>query len=910
MAAPILPIGKHKKPNSNACGKFQNGTALGNPVSSSHNAILYQSSSDTTCFNASTATSRDPNHNQPHPSSHSIRSIECVPTSEIPGRGRALFRFTHFNKMQSACLNQIYRADSNCVISSPTGSGKTVLFELAILRLLAVKESSTDSVKVLYIAPTKSLCAERVQDWTSKFSPLGLTVGALTSDTPFAETDRMKRANIVVTTPEKWDLITRKWSDYSRLFDSVKLLLVDEVHILRENRGSALEVTVTRMKNICRSLRIIALSATVPNIHDVSAWIKYDSNSDSNAQTFVFGEDFRPVALAQKVYGYKKHSNDFVFDGFLNQKLLSILNQHYNSKPVLIFCPTRSSTISTSKFISDKFFHQLTKTRTIHILNSKPVKDKELKILCFKGIAYHHAGLSSADRQAVEYNFIKGNIKILCSTSTLAVGVNLPAYLVIVKGTKMWSGSAVEDYSKLDIQQMIGRAGRPQFETEGLSIIMTEYDKQFHYERLLKGSERLESCLHLHLRENLSAEVYLKTITSVQSAVKWLKSTFFYIRYKANPAAYNVIPSNGDVNINERLTRYVEQVLKELVAFKIMEIENDQYKTTTYGDSMVRHYIQFETMKLLIEGSKNHNKNSIDDILTVISQSSEFKNSRLKRTEKKLFKEINGSSLIKFPIGINDKNHLISSDFEKIVLLVQHELGGLEFPNKSEFTKLYQNFKQDKFFVFQHIGRILRSFIDCCVSNGNPKTLLNALKLCTCITGKCWDDIPMVLRQLEGIGLAGVRKLSSHNITSFNQIKSLESSQIEYYLGWRPGQGDKILKNVNDLPHFSIKHIKLAKFKTNHNDNLRLKCQVFTNCNINARKWNDKSLTFHIISCLTSSYTLVDYRKVYIDKMSGEKSFMLDFELQYSNDDLEVSLFCGEIGILLYLLFWVMVSAY
>ena len=112
-------------------------------------------------------------------------------------------------------------------------------------------------------------------------------------------------------------MITRKWKDYSRLFGLIKILLVDEIHILKELRGSTLEVVMTRMKRICIGLRILAISATVANAIDISKWIGLYDESTLPAETLCFGEEFRPVKLSKIVYGYKPTSdNDFQFDIF------------------------------------------------------------------------------------------------------------------------------------------------------------------------------------------------------------------------------------------------------------------------------------------------------------------------------------------------------------------------------------------------------------------------------------------------------------------------------------------------------------------------------------------------------------------------------------------------------------------
>ncbi|GMF11538.1 unnamed protein product [[Candida] boidinii] len=191
----------------------------------------------------------------------------------IPYPYSSIFEFSHFNAMQSESFETLFNSDQNCVISSPTGSGKTVLFELAIIRLMILRSQNKlkyRDCKILYVAPTKALCSERADDWTQKFNRIsGFSVGLLTSDTSYLETERVKKSDIIICTPEKWDVLTRRWNDYPKLFELIRLLLVDEIHTLNGERGSVLEVVVTRMKSMNNFIRIVALSATVPNIDDV-----------------------------------------------------------------------------------------------------------------------------------------------------------------------------------------------------------------------------------------------------------------------------------------------------------------------------------------------------------------------------------------------------------------------------------------------------------------------------------------------------------------------------------------------------------------------------------------------------------------------------------------------------------------
>jgi ATP-dependent DNA helicase HFM1/MER3 len=249
----------------------------------------------------------------------SVRGIVLVSKEELPESYRSIFPFPLFNAIQSKCFQSIYNTNDNLVLSAPTGSGKTVIMELAICRLLNVLKD--ERFKVVYQAPTKSLCAERFRDWNSKFSALNLKCAELTGDTDHTQLRSVQTSQIIITTPEKWDSMTRKWKDHGRLMQLVKLFLIDEVHILKESRGATLEAVVSRMKNIGSNVRFVALSATVPNSEDIATWLGKDAtNQHVPAHREHFGEDFRPVKLQKFVYGYQSNANDFAFDKVCGSK--------------------------------------------------------------------------------------------------------------------------------------------------------------------------------------------------------------------------------------------------------------------------------------------------------------------------------------------------------------------------------------------------------------------------------------------------------------------------------------------------------------------------------------------------------------------------------------------------------------
>ena len=308
-----------------------------------------------------------------------VQGITLISTQRLPDRFRSIFAYPLFNAVQSKCFPTIYNTNDNFVVSAPTGSGKTVILELAICRLMS--GFANGSYKIIYQAPTKSLCSERQRDWQHKFGQLDLKVAELTGDTDNAQLRNVQNATIIITTPEKWDSMTRKWKDHQKLMQMVKLFLIDEVHILKEDRGATLEAIVSRMKSVGSDIRFVALSATVPNSQDIATWLGKDSVTPYiPAPRERFGEEFRPVLLAKYVCGYNASGNDFAFEKTLNAKLPDIIARWSQRKPIMVFCFTRNACVDTAKLLANWWATKGSKDRYWEAPRKRVVvEEKELK---------------------------------------------------------------------------------------------------------------------------------------------------------------------------------------------------------------------------------------------------------------------------------------------------------------------------------------------------------------------------------------------------------------------------------------------------------------------------------------------------------------------------------------------------
>lgn len=275
-----------------------------------------------------------------------------IPISSLDEVGQMGFQgMKHLNRIQSIVFDAAYNTNENLLICAPTGAGKTNIAMLTILREIKqnIEEGviKKDKFKIIYVAPMKALAAEMVQNFGKRLASLGISVRELTGDMQLSKAEILK-TQMLVTTPEKWDVVTRKSTGDVALAQLVKLLIIDEVHLLHDDRGSVIECLVARTLRQVESsqsmIRIVGLSATLPNYIDVAHFLRVNPYEG----LFFFDGRFRPVPLKQTFIGVKgsghvRQMHDM--DTVCYEKVLDNVQQGHQ---VMVFVHARNATVKTA----------------------------------------------------------------------------------------------------------------------------------------------------------------------------------------------------------------------------------------------------------------------------------------------------------------------------------------------------------------------------------------------------------------------------------------------------------------------------------------------------------------------------------------------------------------------------------
>jgi hypothetical protein len=317
---------------------------------------------------------------------------------------------------------------------------------------------------------------------------------------------------------------------------------------------------------------------------------------------FSFRPSVRPIPMTIHIQGFPGAAYCPRM-ATMNKPAYAAIKEHSPTKPTLIFVSSRRQTRLTaldliSYCAGDDNPRQFLRMPDEDISNlCATIRDSSLRDCLNFGVGLHHAGLDTHDRQTVEELFLSGKILVLVCTATLAWGVNLPCHLVIVKGTEFFDtklGRYV-DMPVTDVLQMMGRAGRPQFDDSGVACVFVHEPKKNFYKKFLHEPFPVESSLHFQLHEHINAEIAAGSISDLQDCVEFLSWTYYFRRLVMNPSYYGVSDYSPS-GVQKHLTALLGRVLQDLKSAHCLEEVDGVFSATALGLVTAQYYLDYRTV--------------------------------------------------------------------------------------------------------------------------------------------------------------------------------------------------------------------------------------------------------------------------------------------------------------------------
>ena len=346
------------------------------------------------------------------------------------------------------------------IVSAPTGAGKTAIAEHIISTAIEKK------LGVIYTAPIKALSNQKFRDFQQQF---GENIGILTGDVSLNAS-----APVLIMTTE---IFRNKILDEPQSLKPYSWVIFDEIHYIdNPERGTVWEESLIFLPE---HMNILALSATIPNIKQLADWI--ESIHKKPIKTVI--EEKRPVPLH---FFYQCQNEIFNnITGILRRpretrpnKVGSLINylQQKEGLPCIYFVFGRRRAedlafeLYNFNFLNQEEKRQITRLfedlcERYDLKEDKTVR--EIFPLVQKGIAYHHAGMLPTLKEVIERLFTSRLLKVIFTTETFALGINMPSRSVIFDELRKFYGKYVRTLKTRDFYQMAGRAGRRGIDEEG-----------------------------------------------------------------------------------------------------------------------------------------------------------------------------------------------------------------------------------------------------------------------------------------------------------------------------------------------------------------------------------------------------------------------------------------------------------
>ena len=440
----------------------------------------------------------------------------------------------------------------NCLLVLPTGYGKTMPAKFLIDKKVSAGE------RVIFCSPLKALTAEQFGDF-SRFWKTCEVTGE--SDTIF-NYESLSEFKVYIFTYEKLESILMSEKKRTLFFDELLIssVIIDEIHSIDDkSRGANLETVIIMLKTLYPLVDILGLSATIGNYEDFGKWL--------NAKIIRAPPEERPIPLKIELECYEKTRNSWN-DLYTKFEIIMKYVKMYPESKLMVFCTSVDRTRLYARIFAGL------DPKDWHIGNYECMPH---------GSCFHNAKLKPEERKMVENAFRNDpKVRIVFTTPTLAMGINMPADICIISDCEFWNWlkSESELIKANQLHQMLGRAGRPGLSTMGFGVgVVIPHEGIFdEVKALCEGSVKVESQMNKHIKRKI-----LEFVTSYTRTHEELKKAF-------NNSLYPM----EEKEMEEKYKWLVEKHF-------LKEFENDRIDVTVLGKMTAFSFIEPETALHLLK---------------------------------------------------------------------------------------------------------------------------------------------------------------------------------------------------------------------------------------------------------------------------------------------------------------------
>ena len=566
------------------------------------------------------------------------------------------------------------------------------------------------------------------------------------------------------------------------------------------------------------SIRLVGMSTAAANATDLANWLGVKPGN--NQGLFNFRHSVRPVPLEIYIDGFPEQRGFCPLMQSMNRPTFLAIKSHSPDKPVIVFVASRRQTRLTAKDLINFCGMEDNPRRFMHFaseddlqLTLSAVHDLALREALSFGIGLHHAGLVESDRSLTEQLFANNKIQVLVATSTLAWGVNLPAHLVVVKGTQYFDAK-IEGYKDMDLTdvlQMLGRAGRPQFDTSGIARIFTQDAKKAFYKHFLHTGFPVESSLHNVLDNHLGAEVSAGIIATKQDALDYLTWTFFFRRLHKNPTYYGLEISaeeHKDSPLTARqlaadyMITLVDKSLDDLAQSDCVSVHiNGDVDSTPFGKIMSYYYLSHLTIRMFLSKARRRQNPGFGDVLAWISLATEFDDLPVRHNEDL----INAELAKNLPLGTEELMGSLPmwDPHVKAFLLLQAFLSRIDLP--------ISDYVGDQNSILDQGIRIIQAGVDVLTEMANMGAVRQMVSLLQSIKSARWpQDYPLSI--LPGVNEIADERVAQHlpkDLTTMVTVAAMRAGKaLDGAMNLLDVKGDdraQFAKAVAALPDLEVK---------------------------------------------------------------------------------------------------------